>query len=56
MRHWGRSVNWISSTRMTADILGDFHVEKEEVDESCSPMIAEPEEGEDKRVGGQYCR
>ena len=31
---------------MTADILGDFHVEKEEVDESCSPMIAEPEEGE----------
>ena len=44
MRHWGRSVNWISSTRMTADILGDFHVEKEEVDESCSPMIAEPEE------------
>ena len=29
---------------MTADILGDFHVEKEEVDESCSPMIAGPEE------------
>ena len=46
MRHRGRSVNWISSTRMTADILGDFHVDKKEVDESCSPMIAEPEEGE----------
>ena len=31
---------------MTADILDDFHVEKEEVDESCSPIIAEHEEGE----------
>ena len=34
-----RSMNWDSSTRMTVDILGNFRVEKGEVEETCSPIL-----------------